>query len=287
MSVPVISEDDSPEVETVDTSSKTATDKTAGTEPARSRVQVIDRAARLMSVISAAPEPVSLKQLCEKTGLHSATAHRILASLCVNGLVERVGDQRFYAIGKEMIRVVKDQDTRERIASVAGGRMRAISEGAQGTVRLLFRQNRELICQSQFINGVVEPYTGLRFAMHTNPVGKLWLGHLGQTYVRRYVESLELALLKQQNVTFPKLWTDIVNTVSRGFALERTDSNQAVVTLGVLIRNHMSSPVAALTLVSEQSRIESHSITQLREAATYISDQAFVSGEYLSDLIGS
>ncbi len=255
-------------------------------EPARSRVQVIDRAVRLMSVMSEGHDPVSLKQLCEKTGLHSATAHRILASLCIHGLVERVGDQRFYCLGKGLTRVVKDQDTRKRVTDVAVDRMRTISEETQATVRLMFRQNRELVCVSQFQRGVMQPYPGFRCALHVNPVGKLWLGHLGETYVRRYVESLELALLKQQNITFPQLWSEVVGTVVRGFALERTDSSHGIVTLGVLVRNHLCHPVAALTLAGEQSRIDTNAISKLRKASTHITDTAFVSGEFLTDLVG-
>ena len=62
-------------------------------------IQVIERLAKLLDVIAAHDEAVSLKILSAETGLHPSTAFRILASLAEQGFVERTSRGN-YQIGR-------------------------------------------------------------------------------------------------------------------------------------------------------------------------------------------
>ena len=74
-------------------------------EPAApNRIQVIDRAAALLDAIARYPDPVSLKVLGAETGLHPSTAHRILASLIDNRLVEKDAGGR-YRLGLRLLQL--------------------------------------------------------------------------------------------------------------------------------------------------------------------------------------
>ena len=70
---------------------------------ASSSIQVIDRAAALLSAIGDHPDPVSLKALAAETGLHPSTAHRILDALVTHGYVERAVSNQ-YTLGKTLLR---------------------------------------------------------------------------------------------------------------------------------------------------------------------------------------
>ena len=56
-----------------------------------SSIQVLDRAMALVGVLSRAPGPISLTRLANESGLHTASAHRILGALMAHGLVEKTG----------------------------------------------------------------------------------------------------------------------------------------------------------------------------------------------------
>ena len=60
--------------------------KKDGQKPA---IQVIERMFSLLDALAAHQDPVSLKLLSEKTGLHPSTAHRILNDLAIGRFVDR------------------------------------------------------------------------------------------------------------------------------------------------------------------------------------------------------
>ena len=60
--------------------------KRDGTTPT---IQVLERTFSLLDVLAAHQDPVSLKEISERTGLHPSTAHRILNDLAAGRLVDR------------------------------------------------------------------------------------------------------------------------------------------------------------------------------------------------------
>ena len=52
-------------------------------------IQVLERAFGLLDVLASHQDPVSLKDVSEKTGLHPSTAHRILNDLAIGRFVDR------------------------------------------------------------------------------------------------------------------------------------------------------------------------------------------------------
>src|SRR4028118_372239 len=52
-------------------------------------IQVIERMFALIDVLASREEPVSLKEISARTGLHPSTTHRILNDLAVGRFVDR------------------------------------------------------------------------------------------------------------------------------------------------------------------------------------------------------
>ena len=52
-------------------------------------IQVLERTFALLDVLAAHQDPVSLKEISEKTGLHPSTAHRILNDLTLGRFIDR------------------------------------------------------------------------------------------------------------------------------------------------------------------------------------------------------
>ena len=62
---------------------------TSGKPAPTPTIQVIERMFGLLDVLALHPDPVPLKQLTERTGLHPSTAHRILNDLVIGRFVDR------------------------------------------------------------------------------------------------------------------------------------------------------------------------------------------------------
>jgi hypothetical protein len=52
-------------------------------------IQVLERSFALLDLLADHPDPVSLKEISERTGLHPSTAHRILNDLTIGRFVDR------------------------------------------------------------------------------------------------------------------------------------------------------------------------------------------------------
>ena len=57
--------------------------------PSEPTVQVLGRMFTLLEILASREEPVSLKEISEKSGLHPSTAHRILNDLACGRFVDR------------------------------------------------------------------------------------------------------------------------------------------------------------------------------------------------------
>src|SRR5690349_2958350 len=68
----------------------------------KASIQVIDRMMSLLDVLAQYPDPVSLKDLANLTGLHPSTAHRILNDMVLKRFVDR-SDPGTYRLGMRLL----------------------------------------------------------------------------------------------------------------------------------------------------------------------------------------
>jgi len=73
--------------------------------PAREKtaIQVIERMMSLLDALAAHSDPVSLKELSQKTGLHPSTAHRILNDMVFGRFVDRGDQAGTYRLGMRLL----------------------------------------------------------------------------------------------------------------------------------------------------------------------------------------
>ena len=85
-------------------------------DPQTPTIQVLERSFALLEMLAAQPEPVSLKEISERTGLHPSTAHRILNDLTIGRFVDRPA-AGIYRLGMRLLELgnlVKERlDVRE------------------------------------------------------------------------------------------------------------------------------------------------------------------------------
>src|SRR5256885_10420169 len=74
----------------------------AARDEQKNPIQVIERMMRLLDVLAQHPEPLGLKQISQYTGLHPSTAHRILAAMSGDRLVDRV-EPGSYRLGMRLL----------------------------------------------------------------------------------------------------------------------------------------------------------------------------------------
>lgn len=106
-------------------------------------------AERLLDVlltIATAPEPLTVKQVCDGTGLPTSSAYRFLALLKERGFVADLGRDGRYGPGPVCHRMAANVDRTSRILSLALPAMQTLSLRTQESVGLMKAVGMDVFC---------------------------------------------------------------------------------------------------------------------------------------------
>lgn len=119
--------------------------------PNTSGIQVLDRAVFLLNVIAASPS--NLTQLCERTGLPRATAHRIAVALEKHRLIQR-DEEGHWRIGQGVIELAPRSSN--RLLEAADEVLPALVQEVGEAVQIYRRSGLERVCVA-----AISPSAGL------------------------------------------------------------------------------------------------------------------------------
>ena len=150
------------------------------TEPQSPAIQVLERAFALLDVLAAHQDPVSLKDISERTGLHPSTAHRILNDLTIGRYVDRP-EAGSYRLGMRLLELGNLVKARLDVRDAAIAPMRELHKLTHQPVNLSVRQGDEIVyierTYSERSGMQVVRAVGGRAPLHLTSVGKLFLAH--------------------------------------------------------------------------------------------------------------
>ena len=243
-------------------------------EKATVKIQVIDRAARLMEAIASSHAPASLKILSAETGLHPSTAFRILGSLAEVGFVQRDSAGHYYIgrkIGHLANSIERGVDVRDEARSI----MEDLRDEIGETINLTVREGDEVIYVERATSNRmmrVEQVIGSRAPLHVTAVGKLMLAELGDEFIRAYAERTGLrAYTTHTLATLNNLNKSVHESAVRGFAYDNEEAEIGVGCIGVLIHDHAGNVVAGLSISAPIERRKDEWAAVLEQAAKKIS----------------
>ena len=111
----------------------------------QSGTQSIDRAFDILKVIASSSQAgISLKAICDVTGITKPTVHRILATLLERGIVEKQPNLR-YTVGRELTLLGLSSDLR-RVRELAAPALTRLSEEIGDAVFLAIRSGLDSVC---------------------------------------------------------------------------------------------------------------------------------------------
>src|SRR3954464_2123335 len=102
---------------------------------AKNPIQVIERMMKLLDVLAEHPEPLGLKQIAQITKLHPSTAHRILAAMSADRMVDRI-EPSSYRLGMRLLELGTLVRSRISVREIALPVMRELHAQTGETVNL-------------------------------------------------------------------------------------------------------------------------------------------------------
>ena len=150
-------------------------------------IQVLERTFALLDMLASHQDPVSLKEISERTGLHPSTAHRILNDLAIGRFVDRP-QAGSYRLGMRLLELGNLVKARLDVRDAALGPMRELHKLTHQPVNLSMRQGDEIVyierTYSERSGMQVVRAVGGRAPLHLTSVGKLFLAHEDPARVR-------------------------------------------------------------------------------------------------------
>jgi DNA-binding IclR family transcriptional regulator len=249
--------------------------KTDSTPPLSPTIQVIERMFTLIDVLAAHEEPVSLKEISAKAGLHPSTTHRILNDLTQGRFVDRPVAGR-YRLGMRLLELGNLVKGRLSARDAALVPMRELHKLIQQPVNLSMRQGDEIVyverAFSERSGMQVVRAIGGRAPLHLTSVGKLFLAADDPQRVRAYAARTGLPGHTKNSITqLPVLERELSKARQYGIARDNEELELGVRCMAAGIYDDQEKLVAGLSISAPADRLDEGWLAKLQATAKEIS----------------
>ena len=252
-----------------------ATTSMARKETTTPTIQVLERSFALLDVLAQQPEPMALKDISERTGLHPSTAHRILNDLAAGRFVERP-QAGLYRLGMRLLELGNLVKARLSVREAALAPMRDLHRLTHQAVNLSVRQGDEIVyverAYSERSGMQVVRAVGGRAPLHLTSVGKLFLADDDKDRVRAYAARTGLAGHTRNSITqVQALEKELDSVRARGIAQDNEELEIGVRCVAAGVHDDTGRLVAGLSISAPADRLEPGWSERVRETAETIS----------------
>jgi IclR family transcriptional regulator, carbohydrate utilization repressor len=243
--------------------------------PQSPTIQVLERTFALLETLAAEPEPVSLKDISDLTGLHPSTAHRILNDLTIGRFVDRP-QAGAYRLGMRLLELGNLVKERLDVREAALAPMRELHKLTHQPVNLSMRQGDEIVyierTFSERSGMQVVRAVGGRAPLHLTSVGKLFLAHDDPARVRTYATRTGLTGHTRNSITdLPRLERELAAVRSTGCARDDEELEMGVGCMASGIFDDKGKLVAGLSVSAPADRLEASWLERVKTTAAQIS----------------
>src|ERR1043166_7220469 len=246
-------------------------------------IQVLERTFSLLDVLAGHQDPVSLKEISEKTGLHPSTTHRILNDLATGRFVDRP-EAGSYRLGMRLLELGNLVKGRLDVRDAALGPMRELHKLTHQPVNLSMRQGDEIVyierTYSERSGMQVVRAIGGRAPLHLTSVGKLFLAQDDPQRVRAYATRTGLAGHTRNSITqLPALERELSKARQYGIARDNEELELGVRCMAAGIYDDQGKLVAGLSISAPADRLDDGWLPKLQATADEISSALGYNGK--------
>lgn len=244
-------------------------------DPPSPQIQVLERTFALLEMLAAQPDPVSLKAIAERTGLHPSTAHRILNDLTIARYVDRPAAGT-YRLGMRLLELGNLVKARLDVRDAALGPMRELHKTTHQPVNLSMRQGDEIVyierTYSERSGMQVIRTIGTRAPLHLTSVGKLFLAHDDPARVRDYALRTGLTGHTRNSITdVSRLERELATVRASGVARDDEELELGVCCMAAGVFDDQGKLLAGLSLSTPADRLDEAWLDGVKATAAQIS----------------
>lgn len=224
--------------------------------PRASRVQSVDRAARLLQAVSAASGAATAPSLARQCGLNRATAWRILSTLESHGLVSCDRSTGRWAMGPALLQLAK-QASNETLVQSAHAALERLCEVSGETSALAIPGPTGLSYVDEVAPQAVVAATwqGRTVPLHATSTGKALLAFLPEDEAKQLVSGPLRGYTPTTLVDHDALWAELVETRANGYSVCRGEYETTAWGVSAPVLDGLDRPRAVLSIWGPAGRV--------------------------------
>jgi DNA-binding IclR family transcriptional regulator len=241
----------------------------ARNEADRYRIQAIDRAAAILNCFTPAQPELHVREVAARTGLHKATAHRILMAMQYNDMVEQDSATGRYHLGLQLVRLGEHAIGRLDVSVIARPTLVDLAARTGERVHLAVLDGDQVVTLDR-VDGIqstsVPSLPGRLFPAHTTSLGKAILAAMDDGAVRQILGDRPLRRFTPRTPpSVAVLLEDLRRARKRGYVISEEELAPGLSSVGAAILDRAGAPVAAINLSGSSSRIKGAHMAELGE----------------------
>jgi len=234
-------------------------------------VQSIKRAINVLRAVAFAGERgATLREVSKSTGLHRATAYRILRALFEERMVEYADSVSTYRLGPEVSAFRATMGDRFDIKSLAQPSVDSLVEFTEDVVHLVVRTGFDGLCvtmrEGSYPEKALRLLEGDRWPLGVGAANLALLAYLPDAEVTEIIENNAPRLAGIQEDSPATIQREVEETRQRGFAYKaRLHQYPPMAGVAVPIFDRSRRPIAALAVLAIASRMDAERQARIAE----------------------
>ena len=221
----------------------------------------VANAARVLKAFTTSEREWGVSDLARRLDIAKSTAHRLLATLTDEGLLEQDLGSGRYRLGLavfDMAAAAQSMDLHEAVLTP----MTELRNRSGETVQVAVLDGREVV----YVERLDSPNTlrlflevGRRNAAHSTGCGKALLAFAPPDQLERTLKGWKMTSKTPHTITdVAKLRLELAECRRRGYAVNRRESEAGVISVAAPIRDVSGRVVAAISVAGPAERLEPH-----------------------------
>lgn len=232
-------------------------------------VQSIDRALRIVEIISTRKEGIGVTELAEKLGLNKSSIFRILATLLSHGFIEQVPETKKYKLGYIYLelstRLLDSIDIRKEAIPY----LRELEQISNEVIHLVIYAQKEAVYIEKLEGNEtlrMHSQVGKRAPMHCTSAGKVILANLPREEAIEIIRQNGLPMHTEKTITNEQDLMKNVNMIkAQGFGIEREENETGITCIAAPLFNHRGEVAGAISISGTALRMTDEKINGIKD----------------------
>ena len=238
-------------------------------------VRVVERTFRILETV--ADGAVGVSELARATGLHKATAHRLVNALMQLGYVERTPEGDRYQIGLRVWRLRDLALSRLDLRTVARSELEALRDATRLTVHMGILSRDEVVVVEKIHPPTaiqMASFVGARNPLHSTALGKAVLASLPPSELRTYLARTQLFTRTANTITSKtRLQASLEHVRTVGYAVDDVENEEGIRCVGAALHDHTGRVTGAVSVTGALSQIPVDQIHDLGRLVAHAAER--------------